>query len=242
MYNETGDFMRLDKLLSSCGFGTRKEVKELIRKKHVIVNDTIITNDDFKVKENEDKILVDNKEIKYQKFIYIMLHKPAGIVSATFDPKEKTVIDLVPEYAHYDLFPFGRLDKDTEGLLILSNDGKLAHNLLSNKKHVSKKYYVEIDGILQTNDITIFEKGMIIDNNEKCLPAKLEIITNNACFLTITEGKYHQVKRMFEAINKPVTYLKRVEFGPLSLDESLSKGEYRLLTEQEINLLNSKKV
>lgn len=232
--------MRLDKMLSSCGLGTRKEVKELIRKKHITINGNVITNDDYKVDENKDIVLVDNQPITYQKYIYIMLHKPAGVVSATFDPKEKTVIDLVPEYAYFDLFPFGRLDKDTEGLLILSNDGQLAHNLLSNKKHVSKKYYVEIEGLLNNEDIEIFKKGMTIDNNEKCLPAKIEIISNNTCFLTITEGKFHQAKRMFEKVNKPVKYLKRVEFGNLKLDENLEKGEYRLLTEKEIEKLQRK--
>ncbi len=232
--------MRLDKMLASCGLGTRKEVKELIRKKHITVNGNIVTNDDYKVDENKDIILVDNQEINYQKYIYIMLHKPAGIVSATFDKKEKTVIDLVPEYSHFDLFPFGRLDKDTEGLLILSNDGKLAHDLLSNKKHVAKKYYVEIEGILKEEDIETFKKGITIDNNEKCLPAKLEIISNKTCFLTITEGKYHQVKRMFEKIGKPVKYLKRVEFSNLKLDDTLEKRKYRLLTEEEIEKLKRK--
>jgi len=236
--------MRLDKLLSSSGLGTRKEVKELIRKKHVIVNNKIITNDDFKVDENTDIIFVDGEEIKYQKYIYIMLNKPAGVVSATFDSKEKTVIDLVSEYSHYDLFPFGRLDKDTEGLLILSNDGKLAHNLLSNKKHVTKKYYVEVLGKLNENDINIFKEGITIDGNEKCLPAVLEIIESNEksrCFVTITEGKYHQVKRMFETLKKPVIYLKRVEFGSIHLDSSLSLGQYRLLKEEELNILLNKK-
>ena len=236
--------MRLDKLLSSSGLGTRKEVKELIRKKHVIVNNKIITNDDFKVDENTDIIFVDGEEIKYQKYIYIMLNKPAGDVSATFDSKEKTVIDLVSEYSHYDLFPFGRLDKDTEGLLILSNDGKLAHNLLSNKKHVTKKYYVEVLGKLNENDINIFKEGITIDGNEKCLPAVLEIIESNEksrCFVTITEGKYHQVKRMFETLKKPVIYLKRVEFGSIHLDSSLSLGQYRLLKEEELNILLNKK-
>jgi len=235
--------MRLDKLLHDCGYGSRKEVKELIRKKHVSVNGTIVTNDDLKIDENNDEIHVDDIKVEYKKFIYIMLNKPAGVVSATYDPKDTTVIDLVNEYSHFDLFPFGRLDKDSEGLLIISNNGKLAHNLLSNKKHVTKKYYVEVEGYVNDDDITEFYKGITIDGNEKCLPAKLEIIESDMisrCFVTITEGKYHQVKRMFETREKLVTYLKRVEFGPLILDESLNKGEYRLLTEEEIRLLSSK--
>ena len=172
-----------------------------------------------------------------------MLNKPAGVVSATFDNHDKTVIDLVSEYSHLNIVPFGRLDKDSEGLLIISNDGKLAHELLSNKKHVTKKYYVEIDGFVDDDDIKEFERGITIDGNEKCLPAKLEIISSDIislCFVTIMEGKYHQVKRMFEARGKSVTYLKRVEFGALQLDESLKRGEYRLLSDEEIELLSNK--
>ena len=235
--------IRLDKMLCSCGYGTRKEVKELIRRKHVTVNGVVVKNDDLKVDENKDIVCVDDVEVKYMEFVYIMLNKPAGVVSATFDNHDKTVIDLVSEYSHLNIFPFGRLDKDSEGLLVISNDGKLAHELLSNKKHVVKKYYVEVDGRVNEDDIKEFEKGITIDGNEKCLPAKLEIIESDVisrCFVFIMEGKYHQVKRMFEAREKTVTYLKRVEFGKLALDESLKKGEYRLLTEEEIELLKSK--
>ena len=235
--------IRLDKLLHSCGFGSRKEVKALIRKERVTINDVIVKNDDIKVDENKDVIKVDGEIVEYREFVYIMLNKPAGVVSATFDNHDETVIDLVSEYAHLNIFPFGRLDKDSEGLLIISNDGKLAHELLSNKKHVSKVYYVEVEGMVDNSDIKEFEKGITIDGNEKCLPASLEIIESDSisrCFVTIMEGKFHQVKRMFEARGKFVTYLKRVKFGNIELDETLEKGKYRLLDENEINLLKTK--
>ncbi len=235
--------IRLDQLLHSCGFGSRKEVKALIRKERVTINDVIIKNDDIKVDENKDVIKVDGNIVEYREFVYIMLNKPAGVVSATFDNHDETVIDLVSEYAHLNIFPFGRLDKDSEGLLIISNDGKLAHELLSNKKHVSKVYYVEVEGKVDDSDIKEFEKGITIDGNEKCLPASLDIIESDSisrCFVTIMEGKFHQVKRMFEARGKFVTYLKRVKFGNIELDESLEKGKYRLLDENEINLLKTK--
>lgn len=231
--------IRLDKLLKDCGLGSRKEVKEYIRKGLVSINDKIIKNDDYKVDEQNDIIKFNDQLITYEKYVYIMLNKPAGVVSATFDNKDKTVLDLIDEYYYKDLFPFGRLDKDTEGLLIMSNDGKLAHDLLSPKKHVEKKYYVEVDGVVIDEDIEIFKKGVIIDN-ELCKPALLEIIESNKkskCYITITEGKYHQVKRMFESVNKKVLYLKRVTFGNIHLDENLQLGQYRKLTIEEIELL-----
>ena len=231
--------IRLDKLLKDCGLGSRKEVKEYIRKGLVMVNDVVIKNDDYKVDEEKDCIKFDNEMIMYEKYVYIMLNKPAGVVSATFDNKDRTVLDLIDEYQHMDLFPFGRLDKDTEGLLIISNDGKLAHDLLSPKKHVDKKYYVEVEGVLTLDDIKAFNNGITIDE-ELCKPADLEIIKSDAisnCYVTICEGKYHQVKRMFESVNKKVIYLKRITFGNISLDENLKLGEYRKLTDEEINIL-----
>ena len=233
--------IRLDKYLKDMGIGTRKEVKEYIRKKLVKVNSEIIKNDDYKVDEDNDIITFNDEIIKYEKFVYLMLNKPAGVVSATFDNKDKTVIDLIGEYKHLDLFPFGRLDKDSEGLLIISNDGKLAHELLSPKKHVDKKYYVDVEGIVTDDDVQTFKDGINLDN-ELCKPAKLEIIESNAisrCYVTISEGKYHQVKRMFESVNKKVIYLKRITFGNISLDNNLNLGEYRKLTEKEIELLKN---
>ena len=234
--------MRLDKYLSFLGKGTRKEVKEFIKKGLVSVNGITIKKDDFKVNENNDIVMINNEKLEYEEFVYLMLNKPSGVVSATYDNKDKTVIDLIKEYKHLDLFPFGRLDKDSEGLLVISNDGKLAHELLSPKKHVNKKYYVEVLGKVTDEDVTTFKEGITLDG-ELCKSATLEIIKSDDisyCYVTISEGKYHQVKRMFESVNKKVTYLKRVTFGNLKLDENLKLGEYRKLTEQEINLLKEK--
>ena len=234
--------MRLDKYLSFLGKGTRKEVKEFIKKGLVSVNGITIKKDDFKINEENDIVIFNNEKLEYEEFVYLMLNKPSGVVSATYDNKDKTVIDLIKEYKHLDLFPFGRLDKDSEGLLVISNDGKLAHELLSPKKHVDKKYYVEVLGKVTNEDVTIFKDGITLDN-ELCKSATLEIIKSDDisyCYVTISEGKYHQVKRMFESVNKKVTYLKRVTFGNLKLDENLKLGEYRKLTEQEINLLKEK--
>ena len=231
--------IRLDKLLKDCGIGSRKEVKEYIRKGFVTINDTVIKNDDFKVDEEKDVIKFDGETITYEKYVYIMLNKPAGVVSATYDNKYKTVIDLIDEYKHMDLFPFGRLDKDTEGLLIISNDGKLAHDLLSPKKHVDKKYYVEVEGLVTEEDIILFKQGITYED-EICKPATLEIIESDnvsKCYVTISEGKYHQVKKMFESVNKQVIYLKRITFGNISLDNNLKLGEYRKLTNEEIDKL-----
>lgn len=186
--------------------------------------------------------MLNGEKLEYEEFVYLMLNKPSGVVSATYDNKDKTVIDLIKDYKHLDLFPFGRLDKDSEGLLIISNDGKLAHELLSPKKHVDKKYYVEVLGRVTSEDIESFKNGIMLDG-ELCKSALLEIIKSDDisyCYVTISEGKYHQVKRMFESVNKKVTYLKRVTFGNLKLDENLKLGEYRKLTEQEINLLKEK--
>ena len=235
--------IRLDKFLKDMGIGTRKEVKEYIRKKLVKVNNIVIKNDDLKIDEDKDIVTFNNEIIKYEKFIYLMLNKPAGVVSATFDNKDKTVIDLINEYKHLNLFPFGRLDKDSEGLLIISNDGKLAHELLSPKKHVDKKYYVDVEGKVSEEDVKRFKEGIVLDDNESCKSSTLEIIESNAiskCYVTISEGKYHQVKRMFESVNKKVIYLKRITFGNLSLDNNLKLGEYRKLTEDEIDLLRKK--
>lgn len=231
--------IRLDKFLKDMGIGTRKEVKEYIRKKLVQVNDVVIRNDDYKINEETDIVKFNNEVIKYEKYIYLMLNKPAGVVSATFDNKDKTVIDLIDDYKHLNLFPFGRLDKDSEGLLIISNDGKLAHELLSPKKHVNKKYHVDVEGVVTSEDIIKFKEGIEIDG-ELCKPATLEIIESNTiskCHVTICEGKYHQVKRMFESVNKKVIYLKRITFGNINLDYNLKLGNYRKLTESEIEAL-----
>lgn len=229
--------IRLDKILAHCGYGSRKEVKELIRKGYVLVNGEVVLDDDFKVDPQIDEITVANEDVSYDEFIYLMLNKPDGYVSATFDNNDPTVLDLIYGYENRNLFPVGRLDKDTTGLLLLTNDGKLAHKLLSPKHHVNKTYYVQYKGLLNNNAIIKFKEGIVIDDGYKCLPALLEIKGENEALITIQEGKFHQVKRMFEAVNCNVTYLQRIAFGGIKLDDKLVEGEYRLLTVEEINLL-----
>lgn len=232
--------MRLDKLLAHSQYGTRKEVKELIRKGYVEVNGEIIRNDDFKVDELNDEIIVDGSNVNYQKNLYFLLHKPSGYVSATFDTKYPTVLDCIADEQVRRCFPVGRLDIDTEGLLLITNDGKLAHFLLSPKFHVDKKYYVEFEGIFDNQYITVFKEGVVIDDGYKCLPAVLEKIAENKAYITIHEGKFHQVKRMFEACDMKVTYLRRETFGPLNLT-GLKLGKYRYLTNEELEKLNNLK-
>lgn len=227
--------MRLDKMLAHLGYGTRKEVKELIRKGYVSVDGEIIKSDDTKVDENSEVIIFD-EEVKYDKYIYLMLNKPDGYISATYDNKLPTVLDLIYGYESRNLFPVGRLDIDTYGLLILTNDGNLAHRLLSPKYHVDKKYYVKYDGVYNDNIPKIFEKGIPLDDFV-CKPAKYENLKSGEAYITISEGKFHQVKRMMEYVGLTVTYLERIEFGPLKLDSNLKRGEFRRLTEEEIEIL-----
>lgn len=235
--------MRLDKFLANSGIGTRKEVKELLKKRLIKVNDEIVKDGKIHVNENEDTIKYKDEIISYKKFVYIMLNKPNGVISATEDKVHKTVIDLLgDEYRTFEVFPVGRLDIDTEGLLLLTNDGVLSHNLLSPNKHVDKKYYVELEKLLTKMDIDKLEKGVELkDFTTK--DAKVEIIENGGesdkirAYITISEGKFHQVKRMFKAVGNEVKYLKRVKMGTLSLDENLKLGEYRELTEDELTKL-----
>jgi len=234
--------MRLDKFLKDLGKGSRKEVKEYVKKGLVSVNGEIIKDSDLKINEKKDIVCFNGEELIYEEFVYIMLNKPAGVVSATFDSKDKTVIDLINEYKHLNLFPFGRLDKDSEGLLIISNDGKLAHELLSPKKHVDKKYYVDVEGVVTEEDIKLFKEGIILDDSYLCKSSTLEILESNSvskCYVTISEGKFHQVKRMFESVNKKVIYLKRITFGNISLDPNLELGQYRKLSKEEIEILKN---
>ena len=226
--------IRLDKLLSHKGYGSRKEVKQFIRKGEVLVNGEIIKDDDFKVDSDKDEVIVFDENVNYQEKVYIMLYKPDGVVSATYDPYKRTVIDLVSEYASYKIFPVGRLDIDTEGLLLISNDGALCHQLLSPKSHVDKKYYVEFTGEFKEDHYKAFEKGITLDDGYVTLPGNIKLIGENKAEVTIHEGKFHQVKRMFLSLNMEVTYLKRISFGSLVLDESLKLGEYRLLSDKEV--------
>jgi len=222
--------------------GTRSEIKEIIRKGRVCINGVPCDKPDEKVDTESDTVSLDGQTVNYEKYIYLMLNKPAGVVSATKDLNDKTVIDLIKEKSRKDIFPVGRLDKDTEGLLILTNDGRLAHNLLSPKKEVDKVYYAKVMGKVTDKDAEDFLSGISIGEDEVCLPAKLEILTSgdiSEVKLTIQEGKFHQVKRMFEAVGKKVIYLKRLSMGGLELDPELKPGDYRRLTKDEIELLKS---
>ena len=229
--------LRLDKYLAHSGYGSRKYVKEIIRRGEVMVNGEVIYDDDFKVDEINDEVIIYNKQVDYKKFIYIMLNKPVGYLSATFDKYDPIVLDLVSEYNYFNLFPVGRLDKDSEGLLLLSNDGKLAHKLLHPSYHVYKTYLVTTDFEISNRLIDEFKNGVTLDDGYKCLEAKLEIVEPRMAKVTIKEGKFHQVKRMFQAYDITVLTLKRLTFKNLVLDESLKPGEYRLLNEDEINEL-----
>lgn len=231
--------MRLDKYLAEMRVGTRQEVKKQIRQGKVTVNGTVVKAADTKIDETCDEVTIGGLNISYVSYEYYMLNKPGGVVSATEDRRDTTVIDLIKDKKRKDLFPVGRLDKDTEGLLLITNDGDLAHRLLAPKKHVDKVYYAKIDGMVTEEDVKRFAEGIDIgaEEEEMTRPAKLDIMKSaeeSEIRLTIHEGKFHQVKRMFLAVGKEVTYLKRERMGPLCLDENLKPGEYRLLTEEEI--------
>lgn len=236
--------MRLDKFLANSGIGTRKEVKIILKKGKIKVNEKIVKDAKMQVDEIKDDVKLEGEKITYKPFVYIMMNKPSGVISATEDGKHKTVIDLLCEkYKNYKVFPVGRLDIDTEGLLLLTNDGVLAHNLLSPKKHVDKKYYVELKEPLTIEKKKILENGIKLEENFVTKKAKIEIIDKdedievNSVFITISEGKFHQVKRMFKFVENEVLYLKRVKMGKLLLPEDLKLGEYRELSEEEMNLI-----
>ena len=232
--------IRLDKYLADMGIGTRTEVKKVVRQGKVSVDGMIVKNPDVKIDENKQSVVCNGQTVEYKSYEYYMLNKPAGVVSATSDSKEKTVVDLIDEKKRKDLFPVGRLDKDTEGLLLITNDGELAHKLLSPKKHVDKLYYAKVEGVVTEEDIDTFAKGLDIGDGEYTKPAKLTILISDAISeieLTIQEGKFHQVKRMFEAVGKKVIYLKRLSMGTLKLDTNLALGEYRPLTKEEFEKL-----
>lgn len=234
-----GKQIRLDKYLSDMNIGSRSQVKTWIRKGKVDVNSTPCRKPDEKVDIDKDDVVFDGRRIPYEKYIYLMLNKPQGVVSARTDNRDKTVMDLI-DVNRNDLFPVGRLDKDTEGLLLITNNGDLAHRLLSPKKKVSKVYYAKVKGNVTDLDKEAFLSGISIGDDKPCLPAELEILVSDHISeinLTIYEGRYHQVKRMFEALNKEVIYLKRISMGSLNLDSSLAIGEYRRLTSEEVEEL-----
>lgn len=237
--------MRLDKFLSECGICSRSESKIFIKKGMITVNGKKAAKGEEKIDPDNDEIMFKGQKIIYAEFEYYMLNKPAGVVSATEDKNDKTVIDLVPKPHAKDIFPVGRLDKDTEGLLIITNDGETAHRLLSPKKHVDKTYFVRTSGgEIGTEEVEKLENGVDIGEEKLTLPAEIEMLKNgeiSESLLTIREGKFHQVKRMFKAVGREVIYLKRISMGKLKLDESLEKGGCRRLTEDEINMITGER-
>ncbi len=226
--------MRLDKYLCELNIGTRSQVKTYIRQKLVMINNEPATKPEQKIDENKDIVTFRGEPLTYQKYLYYMLNKPQGVVSATQDNTAKTVLDLIDCSRKTDLFPVGRLDKDTEGLLLLTNDGELAHNMLSPKKHVDKTYLVTIREKLTDEAIARLENGVDIGDDKPTAPAKVQIQDDNHILLTIHEGRFHQVKRMLKAVDNEVLALKRICFGALTLDEHLAAGESRELTQQEV--------
>lgn len=230
---------RLDKIISATGKKSRREVREMVRQGRVLVDGKPAPAADMKVDPQTAAIVLDGEPLNYEQFTYVMLHKPAGVLTATEDRRQETVLDLLPpELRRRGLSPVGRLDKDTEGLLLLTNDGQLAHRLLSPKSHVDKVYYARVDGALEPGDITAFAAGMTLGDGLECLPAGLEILSPTEALVTLHEGKFHQVKRMLAARGKPVLYLKRLSMGRLRLDPALVPGAWRMLTEEERSALN----
>ncbi|GEL77213.1 pseudouridine synthase [Tenuibacillus multivorans] len=233
--------MRLDKLLANQGFGSRKDVKQLIKKGKVTIDGEAVKSSSFHVDPKQSEVIVNGKTLDYRDYIYIMMNKPKGVISATRDDKETCVTDLLDEfYTPFSLFPVGRLDKDTVGLMLITNDGELSHQLLSPKQHVDKVYEAKIKGLVTDADVDAFKKGVCLEDGYVTKPAKLEILTADAYSdvrVTISEGKFHQIKRMFDARGHEVVELKRLKIGSLVLDHHLDYGEYRELTEEELKQL-----
>ena len=227
--------IRLDKYLSDMGVGSRRDVKSILKAGRVKVNGVTVTGPEAKIDTESDEVELDSKRIGYEEYRYYMLNKPAGVISATKDKLSDTVIEILKAENTKDLFPVGRLDKDSEGLLIISNDGKFAHNVLSPAKHVDKTYYVRLDKKPDDDEVSKIENGIDIGDDKPCLPSKVKVISDDEAYITISEGRFHQVKRMFSAVGINVTYLKRISMGGLKLDESLAPGEYKKLSKEEIN-------
>ena len=232
--------IRLDKFLCEMEMGTRSQVKDLIKKGMVTVDGEVIKKAEYKFDESKAKVYVKEKEVAYQKFNYYMLHKPAGVVSATVDNHDRTVMELLKDAPGKDLFPVGRLDKDTEGLLLITNDGELSHNLLSPKKHVDKTYLVETRECITEKMMQELEEGVDIGEDKPTMPAIVKLLEDKKLELTIREGKFHQVKRMLQAVENEVVYLKRLSMGSLVLDDKLGLGEFRCLTNHEIEDLKKR--
>ena len=229
---------RLDKIIANRGAASRREVKDLVRQGRVLVNGVPASAPGMKVAAETAVITVDGVTLSAERYLYLLLHKPAGVLTATEDKRQPTVLDLIPEtYRRRDLAPVGRLDKDTEGLLLLTDDGELTHRLLSPKYHVDKVYYARVDGVPDAADAAAFAAGLLLGDGLQCLPAKLELLGGDVCLVTLREGKFHQVKRMLASRGKPVLYLKRLAMGPLTLEDTLPAGQCRPLTEEEISAL-----
>lgn len=232
--------LRLDKYLADMEQGTRSEIKKAIGKGMATINGVVVKKAETKVDTELDLVVYKGHNVSYFAFEYYMLNKPAGVISASTDKKAETVIDLIESRRRGDLFPVGRLDQDTEGLLLITNDGALAHRLLSPKKHVDKLYYAQIDGEVTTEDVLAFAKGLDIGDEKLTMPSTLRILKSGETSeveVTLQEGRYHQVKRMFQAVDKEVIYLKRLQMGTLVLDETLSPGSYKELKKEEIEQL-----
>lgn len=229
--------MRLDKFLAACDVGSRSQVKNFIKKGLVTIDDVVCKDADYKFDENSCKVTFQGQPLIYQTFEYYMLNKPQGVVTATQDNHDKTVMDLLNVTRKKDLFPVGRLDKDTEGLLLITNDGALAHTLLSPKKHVDKTYLVELRDAITSQAVQELEQGVDIGEEKITLPAKVKINNDYEILLTIQEGKFHQVKRMLQAVENEVIFLKRITFGSLTLDNNLEQGTFRPLNPEEIQSL-----
>ena len=226
--------LRIDKIIADCGSASRRDAATLIKRGAVLANGVRVKSPSEKYDTETDNITVNGEQISYQKFHYIMLNKPSGYVSSTEDIREKTVLELLDENLRKQkLFPAGRLDKDAVGLLILTNDGQYAHNIISPNKKVDKTYFVRVDGVLTQDDCRSFEEGIVLKDGLVCRPGKLTIVSESEAYVRIHEGKYHQVKRMMASLGKPVLYLKRCSIGALSLDGSLKPGEYREMSESE---------
>lgn len=231
--------IRLDKFLADRTEFSRSQIKQKLKKNAVTINGEVVSSAEYKVNPDSDEVCFEGNVLSGSKYFYYMLNKPAGVVSATEDKYEKTVVSLLPANLRKDIFPVGRLDKDTEGLLLLTNDGALAHDLLSPKKHVDKTYFATLDHAADVEDVLRFKEGLDIGEDKLTLPAELELLDGNDCLVTIREGKFHQIKRMFKACGNEVVYLKRLSMGSLKLDNGLGLGEFRPLTEEEIEKLRS---
>ena len=234
--------MRLDKLLSECGVASRKEIRQLIRSGRVSVDGAAAASPEMKLDPYKALVCLDGTKIEYAKYHYYMMNKPAGVLSATDDGRQKTVLDLVtPEMRKIGLFPVGRLDKDTTGLLLLTNDGNFAHRVISPKSGIVKVYHARTEAPVDEADITAFKEGLTLGDGTKCLPAGLKLLPDGSCLVEVMEGKYHQVKRMLSSRGKPVTELKRLSIGGLKLDKALLPGSFRALEENELCSVMKKK-